>query len=75
MEIRLNSGELVLELDRALQKFCSIAFYLILQCDVRTATGVYSCLSVDMQFKRQVGTDYNDYKISYHGVLSVIMVF
>ena len=24
------------------------------QCDVETATGVYSCLSVDMMFKRQV---------------------
>ena len=24
------------------------------QCDVETATGVYSCLSVDMQFKRQL---------------------
>ena len=30
------------------------SFFLIFQCDVRTATGVYSCLSVDMQFKRQV---------------------
>ena len=28
--------------------------YFISQCDVQTATGVYSCLSVDMQFKRQV---------------------
>ena len=26
----------------------------VLQCDVETATGVYSCLSVDMMFKRQV---------------------
>ena len=25
------------------------------QCDVETATGLYSCLSVDMMFKRQVG--------------------
>ena len=24
------------------------------QCDVKTTTGVYSCLSVDMQFKRQL---------------------
>ena len=24
------------------------------QCDVETATGIYSCLSVDMQFKRQL---------------------
>ena len=26
----------------------------LLQCDVVTATGMYSCLSVDMQFKRQM---------------------
>ena len=26
----------------------------ICQCDVETATGVYSCLSVDMQFKREI---------------------
>ena len=30
---------------------CDLA---ILQCDVETATGIYSCLSVDMQFKRQL---------------------
>ena len=28
----------------------------VLQCDVETATGVYSCLSVDMMFKRQVSS-------------------
>ena len=30
---------------------CSIMLF---QCDVETATGVYSCLSVDMMFKRQL---------------------
>ena len=28
--------------------------FVYFQCDVETATGVYSCLSVDMMFKRQV---------------------
>ena len=27
---------------------------MMFQCDVETATGVYSCLSVDMMFKRQL---------------------
>jgi len=31
-----------------------LARYADSKCDVRTATGVYSCLSVDMQFKRQL---------------------
>ena len=32
----------------------SQSIFLFAQCDVETATGVYSCLSVDMQFKRQI---------------------
>ena len=31
-----------------------LARYADSRCDVETATGVYSCLSVDMQFKRQM---------------------
>ena len=33
---------------------CELTFSHFVQCDVETATGVYSCLSVDMQFKRQL---------------------
>ena len=48
-----DSKVIIISLPEVEEKARIYSFYCS-QCDVKTATGVYSCLSVDMQFKRQV---------------------
>ena len=54
----------------------AIRLYKYFQCDVETATGVYSCLSVDMMFKRQVSHhSLNWGKLFYRNIFLKIFLF